>query len=100
MKTANNFFFLRNLIYWINDHVGDGDGTQYIRAIWKDEPELVEHFVAKWNKCVEDCSHVTHEDPHCSNWPTQQLALLQFLMCLSEDNLQIFIDYIIINGRW
>ncbi len=91
--------FLQKLLYWINDHVGDGDGTQHIREIWKDDPELAEHLVSKWNKYINECCSATNEQPENTNWPTQQLALNRFLFSLDRHNLQVFIDYVMKNGR-
>lgn len=100
MEKDDTLFFFRQFIYWINDNVGNGDGTQFIRDIWQDDIRLAEHFVDKWKICIQRAISVTHEDPDCTNWPTQQLALQEFLINLSDDNLEKIIDYINKNGRW
>jgi len=92
--------FLRKLLFWVNDNVGNGDGTQHIRTIWQDDPKMAEHLVSKWNNYINECCSATNEQPENTNWPTQQLALIRFLFSLSDNNLQVFINHIMANGRF
>lgn len=99
MENDETMFFFQQFLFWVNDNVGNGDGTEFIRDIWRDDTRLAEHFIDKWKTCINKAISVTHEDPDNTNWPTQQLALQDFLMSLSHDNLEKFIDYVIKNGR-
>ena len=99
MENEETLFFFQQFLFWVNDNVGSGDGTTFIREIWKDDKRLAEHLIDKWKTCIKKAISVTHEDPDSTNWPTQQLALQDFLMSLSPNNLEKFIDYIIKNGR-
>ena len=99
MENEETLFFFQQFLFWVNDNVGIGDGTTFIRDIWQDDTKLAEHFINKWKIYIKEAISVTHEDPDSTNWPTQQLALQKFLMNLSYDNLEKFIDYVIKNGR-
>ena len=99
MVNEETLFFFQEFLFWVNDNVGIGDGTTFIRDIWHDDTKLMEHFINKWKIYIKRNISVTHEDPDFTNWPTQQLALQNFLMSLSPDNLEKFIDYVIKNGR-
>lgn len=91
--------FLRRLTCWVNDNIGDGDGTQHIRAIWADDPRMATHLCDKWNGCRRQCAGEIGADSEESGWTVQQLALQRFLMSLSDENLARFVQYIAENGR-
>lgn len=89
-------FNYQRILTWVNDNIGNGDGTQFIREIWRSDPKLAEHFASKWKQYVRNCAAAIESDTQ-SGWPVQQLALQQFLMNLSHENLRLFVEYAINN---
>lgn len=92
-------FYFRRYLFWVNDNIGNGDGSQFILEIWKDDPELAKHLSSKWRQTVRGCAAEVGLDP-TDGWPVQQLALQRFLLSLSPENLEAYLTYAVKNGRW
>lgn len=89
--------FMRRLELWIYDNIGDGDGTDHIRTIWKDDPHMAAHLTDKWNGYVRKARSTAGAD--ADEHAVQTLALMEFLVSLDENNHRTFINYIAENGR-
>lgn len=89
--------WLGRLELWVYDNLGSGDGTQHIRAIWKDNPQMAAHLCGKWQEYVSKVKENlgTEED----NLEVQKAAMWDFLTSLDERNHAAFIAYIAENGR-
>ena len=90
--------FLGQLDLWIYDNIGENDGTQHIRAIWKDDPHMASHLVSKWNQLRTKYSEELNFRDETS-FIVQKLAFMDFLSCLDANNMMAFIKYIAENGR-
>ncbi len=90
--------YLAQLNFWINDNIGEQDGCQHIRAIWKDDPKMAEHLVDKWNgyRRMESENTGIDDDTDCS---VQKLAFLDLIISLDYKNRNIISKYIMENGR-
>lgn len=89
--------FLRRLTLWINDNIGDGDGTQLIENIWKDEPQMAGHLRMKWLSYCDDSIQETGQD--ASRKVTHLYALQRLILSLDAKNMETFCKYIAENGR-
>ena len=99
MVGLEDFAFLyQHVLYWVNDNVGNGDGTEWIYEVWGKDSQLADHFASQWRKEVKYCADVI-DDPDGTGWPVHQLALHRFLMNLSRDNLELYLGYVLKNTR-
>lgn len=89
--------FLGRLELWIYDNIGNGDGTQHIREIWKDDPNMAAHLCDKWLGKVQKAKQCAGEDADAS--AVQGIALIDFLTSLDEKEHRTFIRHIAENGR-
>lgn len=90
--------FLRRFTLWINDNIGDGDGTQHIRAIWNDDPDMAAHLALKWRQyCLEIADEYEDQDPTART--VQILAFQRFILNLDSTNMKRIAMYIAKNGR-
>lgn len=89
--------FLGRLELWIYDNIGSGDGTQHIREIWRDDPQMADHLSGKW---LEKAARARVEaGPGADSTAVQRLALIDFLTSLDARNHAVFIQWIAENGR-
>ncbi|MBR1630670.1 MAG: hypothetical protein IJ680_02320 [Paludibacteraceae bacterium] len=69
--------FLGQMGLWMNDNLGDGDGTQYIREIWKQEPDMASHLASKWLGYLEQAKENTGIDTICQPPTNEFVGLTQ-----------------------
>lgn len=99
MKTTEILsHFLRMYVLWVNDNIGDGDGTRLIMSIWEDDPTMAAHLLSKWNgyrrRAAEEIG--TEDDTRSD---VQLVALQNFLVSLDPRNTEIFTKYVAEHSR-
>lgn len=89
--------FLGRLELWIYDNIGNGDGTQHIHEIWKDDAAMADHLCDKWRSYVARARE--NSGKHADESSVQTIALMYFLTSLDAHNHSTFIKFIAENGR-